>query len=57
MLLKQNLSSLSNSLQNQTVTVYNTNFSVGSSKNSNLVIKDQNISGTLCYIKLTKVLL
>ncbi|KAM7475733.1 hypothetical protein LguiB_022976 [Lonicera macranthoides] len=40
--------------QNQTVNVYHTNFSVGSSKNANLVIKDQNIGGTLCYIKLTK---
>jgi SpoVK/Ycf46/Vps4 family AAA+-type ATPase len=40
--------------QNQSLTVYNTNFSVGSSKNANLIIKDSNISATLCFIKLTQ---
>lgn len=42
-------------LQNPTVSIYTANFVVGSNKQSNLLIKDQTISGVLCNIKLTKV--
>lgn len=37
------------------MSIYTTNFVVGSNKQSNLLIKDQTISGILCNIKLTKV--
>lgn len=37
------------------MSVYTANFVVGSNKQSNLLIKDQTISGILCHIKLTKV--
>ncbi|XP_063944063.1 uncharacterized protein LOC108209325 isoform X3 [Daucus carota subsp. sativus] len=46
---------LTQSQQNPTVSVYTANFVVGSNKQSNLLIKDQTISGILCHIKLTKV--
>lgn len=38
------------------MSVYTTNFLVGSNKQANLLIKDQTISGILCSIKLTQVL-
>lgn len=37
------------------MSIYTANFVVGSNKQSNLLIKDQTISGVLCNIKLTKV--
>ncbi|KAL8111615.1 hypothetical protein AgCh_019367 [Apium graveolens] len=46
---------LTQSQQNPTVSIYTANFVVGSNKQSNLLIKDQTISGVLCNIKLTKV--
>ena len=44
-------------LQNPTVSVYTTNFLVGSSKQANLLIRDQTISAILCSIRLDQVLL
>ncbi|CAK9170296.1 unnamed protein product [Ilex paraguariensis] len=38
--------------QNSTVSVYPTNFLVGSGKHANLLIKDQTISGVLCALRL-----
>ncbi|KAL1553960.1 hypothetical protein AAHA92_14573 [Salvia divinorum] len=43
---------LTESPQNPTVSVYTTNFLVGSSKQSNLLIRDQTISAFLCSIRL-----
>ncbi|KAL2492264.1 AAA-type ATPase family protein [Abeliophyllum distichum] len=40
--------------QNSTVFIKTTNFLVGSSKNANLLIRDQNISMILCSIRLTQ---
>lgn len=44
-------------LQNPTVSVYTTNFLVGSSKQANLLIRDQTISAILCSIRLSQVFL
>ncbi|KAK1383108.1 hypothetical protein POM88_020843 [Heracleum sosnowskyi] len=38
---------------NPTMSVYTTNFLVGTSNNSNLLLNDHTISGILCAIKLT----
>ncbi|XP_047940759.1 uncharacterized protein LOC125188062 isoform X1 [Salvia hispanica] len=43
---------LTESPQNPTVSVYTTNFLVGSSKQANLLIRDQTISAILCSIRL-----
>ncbi|KAL1563633.1 hypothetical protein AAHA92_06074 [Salvia divinorum] len=43
---------LTESPQNPTVSVYTTNFLVGSSKQANLLIRDQTISAFLCTIRL-----
>ncbi|KZV29216.1 hypothetical protein F511_22381 [Dorcoceras hygrometricum] len=45
---------LSDFLYNPTVSVYTTNFLVGSSKQANLLIRDQTISAILCSIRLTQ---
>ncbi|CAI9757346.1 unnamed protein product [Fraxinus pennsylvanica] len=45
---------LTQSPQNSTVFIKTTNFLVGSSKQANLMIKDQNVSTILCSIRLTK---
>ncbi|KAL9170135.1 hypothetical protein ABFS82_04G124600 [Erythranthe guttata] len=43
---------LTETSQNPTVSVYTTNFLVGSSKHANLLIRDQTISANLCSIRL-----
>lgn len=43
-------------LQNPTMSVYTTNFLVGTSNNANLLLNDHTISGILCAIKLTQVI-
>ncbi|XP_075514429.1 uncharacterized protein LOC142549389 isoform X1 [Primulina tabacum] len=45
---------LTQSSLNPTVSVYTTNFLVGSSKQANLLIRDQTISAILCSIRLTQ---
>ncbi|KAK6127604.1 hypothetical protein DH2020_038642 [Rehmannia glutinosa] len=40
--------------QNPTVSVYTTNFLVGSSKHANLLIRDQTVSAILCSIRLAQ---
>ncbi|KAI3463628.1 hypothetical protein Pfo_020291 [Paulownia fortunei] len=45
---------LTESPQNPTVSVYTTNFLVGSSKHANLLIRDQTISAILCSIRLAQ---
>ncbi|GFP82449.1 ATPase family aaa domain-containing protein 1 [Phtheirospermum japonicum] len=45
---------LTESTQNPTVSVYTTNFLVGSSKHANLLIRDQAVSAILCSIRLSQ---
>ncbi|KAL3654959.1 hypothetical protein CASFOL_000745 [Castilleja foliolosa] len=45
---------LTESPQNPTVSVYTTNFLVGSSKHANLLIRDQTVSAILCSIRLSQ---
>ncbi|KAL6518001.1 hypothetical protein OROMI_033702 [Orobanche minor] len=45
---------LTESTQNPTVSVYTTNFLVGSSKHANLLIRDQTVSEILCSIRLAQ---
>ncbi|EPS62683.1 hypothetical protein M569_12104 [Genlisea aurea] len=45
---------LTESPQNDSVSVYTSNFMVGSSKHANLSIRDQTISAVLCCIKLSQ---
>ncbi|KAL3617557.1 hypothetical protein CASFOL_037878 [Castilleja foliolosa] len=45
---------LTESPQNPTVSVYTTNFLVGSSKHANLLIREQTVSAILCSIRLSQ---
>ncbi|KAL6494382.1 hypothetical protein OROGR_031182 [Orobanche gracilis] len=45
---------LTESTRNPTVSVYTTNFLVGSSKHANLLIRDQTVSAILCSIRLVQ---
>ncbi|KAI3454998.1 hypothetical protein Pfo_011661 [Paulownia fortunei] len=45
---------LTESQQNPSVSVHTTNFLVGSSKQANLLIRDQSVSAILCSIRLTQ---
>ncbi|GAB2289401.1 hypothetical protein Dimus_023711 [Dionaea muscipula] len=40
--------------QNPNITISSTNFTIGSSRNCNFALKDQNVSGVLCKIKHTQ---